>query len=160
MEQPPGASRNNWQQDVGWNQGNGWRWRINIHSTTQQNVCFQKCRNVFLIREVPEMCKMHCAGGKERVRGLPHYAAAETGSLSPSFDLPAYSIIHVLSTGSTTCNHYPYIRCTRAQSIISCLLEKKQACLLVLQGDAIIGLGSNWVQLKVFLENFRCDSIS
>ena len=44
---------------------------------------------IFLIREVPEMCKMHAAGGKERVRGLPHYAAAETGSLSPSSDLPA-----------------------------------------------------------------------
>ena len=44
---------------------------------------------MFLICEVPEMCKMHCAGGKERVRGLPHYAAAETGSLSPSSDLPA-----------------------------------------------------------------------
>lgn len=49
-------------------------------------------RNVemfLLIREVPEMCKMHGAGGKERVRGLPHYAAAETGSLSPSSDLLA-----------------------------------------------------------------------
>ena len=53
------------------------------------------------------------AGGRERVRGLPHYAAAETVSPPPPPRLSC-SIIHVLSTGSTTCNHYPYRECTRA----------------------------------------------